>query len=112
MLALRGANVKRIEIYEREDGRRPFSEWIESIDETVQMKILAFIDRVALGGSKKNVRPVGKGVFEIKINYGPGYRVYFGELENIIILLLLGGDKHTQKKDIRLAQKYWSFLNV
>ena len=51
------------------------------------------------GGAKKNIKALGDRVFEIKVNYGPGYRVYFGELDNVIILLLSGGDKSSQKRD-------------
>jgi putative addiction module killer protein len=67
----------------------------------------AIIDRVSLGGSKKSIRALKDGVFEIKINYGPGWRVYFAEENSSIILLLLGGDKSSQEKDIQLAKKFW-----
>jgi len=50
---------------------------------------------------------VGEGVYELKVNYGPGYRVYYGREENNIILLLLGGDKSHQEKDIAQATAYW-----
>jgi putative addiction module killer protein len=73
----------------------------------IQARITNYIDRVAAGGSKKNIRALGDGIFEIKMDFGPGYRVYFGELSHVIILLVLGGDKHTQDKDIKLAKKYW-----
>ena len=52
-------------------------------------------------------RFVGGGVFEFRIDYGPGYRVYFGQIGSIVVLLLCGGDKSTQDRDIREAQKYW-----
>ena len=73
----------------------------------IQARVSAFIDRVAAGGGKKNVKPLGDGVYEIKIDVGPGYRVYFGEDERAIILLLVGGDKRTQSKDIDTAKHYW-----
>jgi len=60
-----------------------------------------------MGGAKKNIRPLGGGLFEIKIDHGPGYRVYFGETGNTVILLLLGGDKSTQFRDIRQAKDFW-----
>jgi putative addiction module killer protein len=68
---------------------------------------MTYVQRVLDGGSRKNIRPVGEGVFEIKIDFGPGYRVYFGESGHEIVILLLGGDKSSQQKDIRLAQFYW-----
>lgn len=99
--------MKRIEIYQTKGGKEPFSDWVEQLDEKAQFKIMAYIERVALGGSKKNVRAIGDQVFEIKIDYGPGYRVYFGVLKKVIILLLVGGDKGSQKRDIFKAKGYW-----
>jgi putative addiction module killer protein len=63
--------------------------------------------RFAHGGSKKNIKSLGESIYEIKINLGPGYRVYFGELERKIVLLVTGGDKKNQSKDIKLAKEYW-----
>ena len=102
-----GFLLKKIEYYSTTADRIPFFEWIDDLDQNARLKIYAYIDRVALGGSLANVKPVGGGVFEIKINYGPGYRIYFGNKGDKIILLLLGGDKGTQSKDIRMAKKYW-----
>lgn len=99
--------VKKVEQLELPNGKEPFSEWFDDLDIRIQAKVALFVDRVAAGGSKKNIKPLGEGVFEIKIDFGSGYRVYFGELDNIIILLLLGGDKSTQSKDIETAKRYW-----
>jgi putative addiction module killer protein len=60
-----------------------------------------------LGAGKKNIRHIGKGVFEIKLDTGPGYRIYFGQIGNTVILLLAGGDKKSQFQDIQKAQDYW-----
>ena len=73
----------------------------------VQAKVDAYITRVALGGAKKNVRALKDGIFEIKIDFGPGYRVYFGEDGRQIIVLLVAGDKSSQRKDIQKAKQYW-----
>jgi len=54
-----------------------------------------------------NVKPIENGVYEISINFAPGYRVYFGEIDNSILLLLVGGDKSSQVKDIQKAKEYW-----
>ena len=100
--------MKEVKNYKKRDGREPFTDWISEIKEKkTQAKLRAFIDRVALGGSKKNVEPVGDGVFELKMDYGPGYRIYYGEERQQIIILLLGGSKHRQQKDIDLAKEYW-----
>lgn len=58
-------------------------------------------------GNLGDYRSVGDGVFELRIKYGSGYRIYFGQIGLTIVLLLCGGDKSTQEKDIRLAKEYW-----
>lgn len=65
------------------------------------------LDRISLGNFG-DCRSVGEGVQELRIDYGPGYRVYFGQLGSTIVLLLCGGDKSAQAKDINLAHYYWS----
>ena len=99
--------VKSVEIFRTQNGNAPFLKWIESLDMSIQAKIFAFIDMVARGGSRKNIKAVGSGVFEIKINVGSGYRVYFGEIQNVVIVLLCGGDKGTQYRDIKRAKALW-----
>lgn len=99
--------MKRIEYYQTRAGQEPCREWLNQLDKTAQFKIDAYIKRAALGAAKKNTRSLGDGIFEIKIDSGPGYRVYFGEVGNVIILLLLGGDKGSQFRDIRQAKDYW-----
>lgn len=104
--------MKQIEVYQLKSGKEPFTEWLLSLDKKTEMYIDNYITRVAKGGSKKHIRNLGDGVSEIKMPKGPGYRVYFGEVENTIILLLIGGDKGSQKQDILKAKKYWSDYNV
>jgi putative addiction module killer protein len=99
--------LRSIEYYRTEGGREPFKEWLQDLDKVSRRKIHAFIIRLAAGAAKKNVRSLGGGVFEVKIDYGPGYRVYFGEGSRELILLLLGGDKSSQFRDIRQAKDYW-----
>ena len=99
--------MKSIERYKTTDGRCPYRDWIESLDLVIQARIYAYVDRVASGGAKKNIKPVGAGVYEIKIDVGPGFRVYFGEVGSAIVLLLVGGDKSTQNRDIRQAIEFW-----
>jgi putative addiction module killer protein len=72
-------------------------------DHRARAKIAARIDRMALGNSG-DVQPVGRGVSELRIHYGPGYRVYFAKRGKILIVLLCGGDKSTQTKDIKAAR--------
>ena len=99
--------MKTIKVLQLCNGKEPFHEWLDKLDKRTQAKIHTFIDRLASGGGKKNLKAIGNGVFEIKINFGPGYRVYFGEDGKFIILLLLGGDKSRQNTDIKVAQEYW-----
>ncbi|HBQ21592.1 MAG: hypothetical protein A2Z91_02455 [Deltaproteobacteria bacterium GWA2_38_16] len=96
----------KIIIFGNIKNREPYSVWIETLDIVTQAKIYAYVDRIALGGGRKNLKPVGDGVFEIKIDYGPGYRVYFGRSKNQMILLL-GGDKSSQDKNIQKAKEFW-----
>lgn len=96
-----------IEYYRTEKDRKPFRDWLESLrDVRARAKVRVRLDRARLGnlGDRKHV---GNGVFEMRIDYGPGYRIYFGLEGERLILLLLGGDKSTQQKDIDLATAYW-----
>lgn len=99
--------MKRVEHYKTEQGKEPCREWLQRLEAHPRKRVQGYIDRVALGGGQNNLRPVGDGVFEIKIDVGPGYRVYFAQVGNTMILLLMGGDKSTQFRDIRQAKDYW-----
>lgn len=103
-----GATPRDIQIYVTEGGRAPFSEWLASLrDSKARAKIRVRLDRVSLG-NLGDCHGVGDGVQELRIDYGPGYRVYFGQLGSTIVLLLCGGDKSTQAKDIEQAKRYWN----
>lgn len=91
-----------------ENGKKPYREWLNILSEELEGIIEGYVKRVADGGSKKNVEAVGSGVFEIKINYGPGYRVYFG-IDKDKMILLTGGDKKTQSSDIEKAKILWGY---
>ncbi len=71
------------------------------------MRIDARLARVQLGNFG-DTKGVGEGVLELRIDYGPGYRVYLGRDGSAVVILLLGGDKRTQSKDIDTAKKYWA----
>jgi putative addiction module killer protein len=82
---------------------RVYATWFESLrDRRAQSRISARIDRLA-HGLIGDAKPVGKGVSELRIDYGPGYRVYFKRVETTVYLLLCGGDKGTQDRDIKTA---------
>ena len=102
------ATPKELQIYVEEDGQAPFSEWLASLrDIKARAKIRVRLDRVGLG-NLGDCHGVGDGVQELRIDYGPGYRVYFGQVGSTIVLLLCGGDKSIQAKDIEQAKRYWS----
>ena len=105
------AQPKEIRRYITPDGRVPFAEWLDFLrDIKAISKINNRIRRVSFG-NLGDYRSVGEGVCEFRIDYGPGYRIYFGQIGSTIILLLCGGDKSTQEQDIRQAQKYWRDYN-
>lgn len=80
-----------------------FAEWIDSLgDMRARARVQVWIERLA-HGLAGDVKPVGEGVSELRIDYGPGYRVYFKRQGKILIILLAGGDKRTQSKDIKTA---------
>ena len=101
------AQPREIQTYETLEGKIPFEEWLDSLrDREGKAKIKGRLQRVALG-NLGDCQSVGEGVSELKIDCGPGYRVYFGERDSTIVLLLCGGDKSTQDRDICKAKEYW-----
>ncbi|MDE0151591.1 MAG: type II toxin-antitoxin system RelE/ParE family toxin [Bdellovibrionales bacterium] len=99
--------VKRVQYFVTENGVSPFENWFNKLDDVTQAIVVRNIQRFAQGGAKKSIRALRDGIFEIKIPYGPGYRVYFTKLEKDLILLLIGGDKKSQNRDIAKAKKHW-----
>lgn len=94
--------------YQRADGHRPFDEWLESLADAIAVRrITARITRVR-AGNFGDCASVGGGVLELRIDHGPGYRVYFGRHGQTLVLLLCGGDKRTQARDILTARNYWN----
>jgi len=88
-------------------GRSPFGMWFNQLDKTVAAKVTVGLSRVALGNFS-NVKSVSGGVFEFKIDYGPGFRIYFGRDGKAVVILLGGGSKKRQSKDIQDAILRWN----
>ena len=104
---IKDAQEKEIIVYADRDGIEPFSEWIEGLRDVVGRKrIFTRIDRLAQG-NYGDCESVGDGISELRMFFGPGYRVYFGEGGNSLVILLCGGDKSSQAQDIRNAKDYW-----
>lgn len=102
---------KDILIFEDSAGNRPFADWLENLDSSnTRARIEQRLLRVALGnyGDYKHLQD---GVHELRFTFGAGYRVYFGEEGDKIVILLYGGDKSTQKRDIKKAITYWQEYN-
>ncbi len=98
---------QEIVLYEKSDGTRPYEEWLAKLrDRRAIARIDARVTRLQ-GGNPGDYKSIGAGVYELRIDYGPGYRLYFAFARHHIILLLLGGDKGSQQTDIANAVKYW-----
>lgn len=98
---------KQVIVYARENGKEPFTEWLYGLKDVIGRKrILARVSRLQQGNFG-DCESVGNGVSELRLFFGVGYRVYFGEKNNQIIVLLCGGDKSSQSKDIEQAKAYW-----
>jgi len=92
--------------YLTRQGRSPFAKWFNSLDIQAAAKITKALTRIERGNFS-NVKSLKAGVREYKINYGPGYRIYFGKDNEKLVVLLAGGTKKRQQKDIENAIAYW-----
>ncbi len=99
--------IRKAEPYSTQDGKRPFGDWLWRLkDLRAKAKIVHRVDRAELGNFGK-YRDLHAGVFELKEDFGPGYRIYFGLDGDDLIILLMGGDKGSQNRDIAKAREYW-----
>jgi putative addiction module killer protein len=90
------SEVRKTEVY---------AKWLDGLRDTrARARVLVRVERLATG-NPGDVRPVGEGVSELRIDYGPGYRVYFKQQSRTIVVLLAGGDKRTQSRDIETARR-------
>ncbi len=101
------ATARILRVYREPSGRIPFWDWLQALrDERTRQNIQSRIARVRRGNFG-DCKAVGDGVFELRISYGPGFRIYFGQDGAEIVVLLSGGDKSTQDADIKKAKTYW-----
>ena len=95
-----------IRYYVAAGGKEPFAEWFEDLEPVSRAKVTRAIARMEQG-NLSNVKAVGEGVLEYRIDFGPGYRVYFGRDGDTLVILLTGGTKKRQQRDIVAAHGYW-----
>lgn len=101
---------RKIRYYQTKTCETPYKEWFDGLkDSKARHRIRARLDRVELG-NLGDYKVLSDGVSELKFTFGPGYRIYFGEQDDYYIILLCGGDKSSQKKDIATAKQYWKEL--
>ena len=100
--------AREIEILLYRRGKSvPFSDWLGSLQDGRAVGVVrARLNRIRLGNFG-DCKPVGGGVQELRIDFGPGYRVYYGRQSPLVVVLLCGGDKASQDKDILVSRKYW-----
>lgn len=99
-------DMSEIRYYVAASGDEPFGDWFASLEAVARAKVTRAIARMEQGNFS-NVKSVGAGVLEYRIDFGPGYRVYFGRDGETLVILLTGGTKKRQQRDIEDAQAYW-----
>ena len=98
---------QEVRVYARSDGSAPFTEWLRKLrDGTSRNRIRQRIARLRLGNFG-DVRSVGDGVHELRAHSGPGFRVFFGRAGEAVVIVLCGGDKGSQERDIEVAKENW-----
>ncbi len=101
------SGVVELRYYLADDGQSPFEKWFSGLDATAGAKVSVALVRLE-AGNVSNVKVVGEGVLEFRIDWGPGYRVYFGRDGAVLVILLTGGTKKRQQRDIETAKALWA----
>ncbi len=97
---------KEVRVYRRPHGAAPFDQWLASLKDAKGTRTVLRRNRRITLGNCGGCQVVGGGVYELRIHFGPGYRIYFGQTGDTLFILC-GGDKSTQTRDIQIAQSYW-----
>lgn len=101
------ASMFEVQTYLSPDGQDPYAQWLAALaDRQARARVLVRVGRMA-AGNFGDCKPVGEGVWELRIDWGPGYRVYYAQAGKRLVLLLAGGDKRTQQADITAALAHW-----
>lgn len=99
--------MKEILYYTKENGKCPYNEWFKTLDTQTKIRISARIERLIDGNYGETRKLTKSELSELKFQFGKGYRIYYKDIDNVIILFLAGGDKTNQKEDIKLADTYY-----
>jgi len=100
--------MKKILYYVKSTGKCPYNDWFDSLDLQTQIRISARLERLIDGHYGETRKLANSELSELKFKFGKGYRIYYKDLDEILILFLAGGDKQKQKDDIKQAEKYYS----
>ena len=101
----------KVSDYLTDDGHDPFKEWLGNLaDRQARARIVVRVQRMA-AGNFGDCKPIADGVWELRIDYGPGYRVYYARAGEKLLLILAGGDKRKQQAEIDTALEYWKNWN-
>ena len=105
---MRNAHPREIRYFQTRNGREPFSVWLKETiqDRTTRARVRRRLTRLR-AGNFGDCNPIGEGIFELRLDFGAGYRIYFGEVGTTVVLLLCAGDKSSQGRDIARAKTYW-----
>ena len=95
-----------IRYYVTSGGHQPFAKWFADLEPVARAKVARALVRMEQS-NLSNVKSIGEGVLEYRIDFGPGYRVYFGRDGEVLVILLSGGTKKRQQRDIEAAKEYW-----
>jgi len=108
-IGIKCVTIMGVEVREFLDanGHSPFGKWFNGLDVTAAARVTVAITRLGLG-NRSNVKAVGGGVHEYRLDFGPGYRVYFGNDGDTVVILLAGGTKKRQQQDIEVALERWA----
>jgi putative addiction module killer protein len=101
------SGVAELRYYLAADGDSPFAHWFSALETAAAAKVSVALARLEQG-NLSNAKGVGEGVLEYRIDWGPGYRVYFGRDGEVLVILLTGGTKKRQQRDIETAKDLWA----
>lgn len=100
----------KLSICQNEDGKEPFNEWLLTLEKSDKLRILRRLDRITMGNFGDH-KQVSSNVYELRFFFGSGYRIYFAKDGDMLVVLLCGGDKDSQSKDIESAKRLWRYYN-